>query len=96
MHFNLNRIIMFVESMTTISVRDETRRSLLLYASKLQLSTGRKVDFDDAIRHLLERDKRPDLLEEACRPIPNSDWLQKLLHEERGKDDDILERHIRG
>jgi hypothetical protein len=96
MLFNPHAFIISVKSMTTIAVSEETRRNLLRYASRLQLSTGRKVDFDEAIRHLLEREKRPDLLEEACHPIPNSDWLKDLLHEERRRDDDVLERNIRG
>ena len=94
--FHSTEIVMYVNSMTTISVSDETRRNLLRYASRLQLATGKKVDYDEAIKHLLGREKRPDLLEAACKPIPNGDKLLQELYEERRKDDAILERHVRG
>ena len=94
--FHSTEIVIFVNSMTTISVSEETRRNLLRYASRLQLATGKKVDFDEAIKNLLGREKRPDLLDEACKPIPNSDRLVQDLYNERRKDDEILERHVRG
>jgi hypothetical protein len=40
------------------------------------------------------KEKHPELLEAARRPIPNSDDLLKELYEERRRDDAILERHL--
>lgn len=54
--------------------------------AKLQLKWGRKVDFEDVIMHLvLEKRRRPELLEEACKPVEgiHPDLAIKDLVEER-------------
>ncbi len=46
----------------TIKVSKETKRSLLKVAAKLQASTRKRIDFDEAIQHLVSlSDKRPIL-----------------------------------
>lgn len=55
---------------TTISLSEAVKRELLREMANLQLKWGRKVDFEDAIMYLiLERRKRPELLEKACEPV---------------------------
>jgi len=44
--------------MTTIAIKEETKRGLLKFVSELQIKLGRKVDFDEAIRFLLGFRKR--------------------------------------
>jgi len=74
--------------MTTISVTDDVKEALLKVASELQLKLGRRVDLNEAIRYLLVRGKRdPELLEEACRPLPEFELAYKELIEERREDE---------
>ncbi|MBS7251351.1 MAG: hypothetical protein KIH08_12315, partial [Candidatus Freyarchaeota archaeon] len=55
---------------TTISISEAVKKELLREMAKLQLKWGRKVDFEDVIMHLvLEKRRRPELLEEACKPV---------------------------
>jgi len=39
--------------MTTISMSPEVRDELVRYAAELQLKLGRRVDLEEAVRHLL-------------------------------------------
>ena len=65
----------------TIKVSKETKRSLIRVAAKLQERTGKRVDFDEAIRHLMAiSDKRPDLLERVFGSVPEIS-LQDLKKE---------------
>jgi len=74
--------------MTTIMVKDDVKKDLLRYASELQLRLGHRVDYNEAIKHLLmERRKHPALLEEACKPVPGADEAVAELMAERRKDD---------
>jgi len=73
--------------MPTISVSEEVKRELLKFASELQMKLGRRVDFDEAIRFLLQKRRRnPRLLIEACISSDAKDAL-KELYEERRKDE---------
>lgn len=57
----------------TIKVSKETKRSLIKVAAKLQESTGRKIDFDEAIQHLMSvSERRPDLLDKVFGSVPGS------------------------
>jgi len=50
----------------TIKVSKFTKVLLARYAAKLQERLGRRVSFDEALRHLLvSRDKRPEFLAEV-------------------------------
>jgi len=52
---------------TTITVSESLRAELVRLAAELQLKLGRKVDYEDVIRHLIGRNRRnADLLREAC------------------------------
>ena len=73
--------------MTTIIVKEDVKRELLRYAAELQLKLGHRVDYNEAIKHLLmERGKHPALLEESTRPIPGAEDAIKELMEERRRD----------
>ena len=81
--------------MTTISVSEEVKRRLLAIASELQIKLGRRVDFDEALRYLLdEREKKPWLLDEACKPLPKVEEALNELYRERKLDEERLERKI--
>jgi len=81
--------------MTTISVTDDVKDKLLKVASELQIKLGRRIDLNEAIRFLLvEKEKKPQLLEEACRPMPEAEKALKELHRERKLDEERLEWKI--
>jgi len=86
--FNIFAIITIIAMPTTISVTDDVKEALLRVASELQLKLGRRVDLNEAIRYLLIRKKRPDLLEEACRPVPGFEGAYRELLEGRKKDEE--------
>jgi hypothetical protein len=93
--FNIATIIIMM-TMTTISVSTEVRDELLRYAAELQAKLGRRVDLEEAVRHLLSRrkPKDPRLLKEACKPIPGAKTAVRELLEERKHDERRLERKI--
>jgi len=81
-------ITVIADIMTTIMVRDEVKKDLLKYASELQLKLGHRVDYNEAIKHLLiERRKHPALLIEACKPIPGAEEARAELLAERRRDE---------
>jgi len=83
--------------MTTISVTDEVKEKLLKIASELQIKLGRRVDLDEALRFLIgEREKKPWLLEEACKPLSGGKEMLDELYRERKLDEERLERKIGG
>jgi predicted CopG family antitoxin len=73
---------------TTISVTEDVKEALLKVAAELQMKLGKRVDLNEAIRYLLTRNKRPDLLEEACRPVPGFEEAYRELVRERWKDEE--------
>lgn len=80
-------------TMTTISVTDDIREKLLKLASELQIKLGRRVDLNEAIRFLIStKDRDPELLDEACKPVEGADDALKDLYEERRRDEERLER----
>lgn len=82
--------------MTTISVTDDVKASLLKVASELQLKQGRRVDLNEAIRYLLSKGvARPDLLERACQPTPRFREAYAVLREERRRDEARARRKYR-
>jgi len=79
--------------MTTISVTENVKRALLKIASKLQSKLGIRIDLNEAIRYLLKRGKKnPNLLEEACRPIPEFELAYEELIEEKKRDEERARR----
>jgi len=72
---------------TTISVSESVKRELLREMSKLQLKWGKKVDFEDILWFLIMQNrKKPELLEEACKPIEGIDVkavIEELIRERR-------------
>jgi len=72
---------------TTISVSESVKRELLREMSKLQLKWGKKVDFEDILWFLIMQNrKKPELLEEACKPIEGIDAkavIEELIRERR-------------
>ncbi len=87
--------MVIVVAMTTIAVTDEVKEKLLKVASELQIRLGRRVDLDEALRYLLsEREKKPQLLREACKPTPGVDQALDELYCERRLDEERLERKL--
>jgi len=81
--------------MTTISVTDDVKEKLLKIASELQIKLRRRIDLNEAIRYLLSRDeKKPQLLEEACKPMLEVEESLKELYVERELDEKRLERKV--
>ncbi len=80
--------------MSIVRVSKSTKMELLRYASELQMRLGRRVDFDEAIAHLLReaRRKRPNLLIEACQPIEDAEEALMELYRERRMDEERVER----
>ena len=85
-------------SMTTIAIKEETKRELLKFVSELQIRLGRKVDFDEAIRFLLglRKGRNPRLLIEACMPSGDVDEVLEELYGERRKDEERIVRRFSG
>lgn len=80
-------------TMTTISVTDDVKERLLRVASELQIKLRRRVDLNEAILYLIgEKDKNPQLFEEACSPLPQSEEALDELYRERALDERRLER----
>jgi len=79
--------------MTTISVTDDVKEKLLKIASELQIKLRRRVDLNEAIRFLIEKEeKKPQLLDEACKPLPEVEKALEELYVERRLDEERLER----
>ena len=82
--------------MTTISIKENVKEELLKFASELQIRLGRRVDYNEAIRHLLRRRRRrPVLLKEACTPMPGAEDARRALVKERRRDEERAERRLR-
>jgi hypothetical protein len=81
--------------MTTISVSEDVKQKLLRVASELQIKLGRRVDLNEALSFLLDRQgKNPQLLEQACSPIIEAREAIEELERERKLDETRLERKI--
>lgn len=80
--------------MTTISIREETRRRLLRVAADLQKERGERCDFDSVIAHLIDAYERQQVDVKAWRqfvkPVPGVDFdaLYRGLLQERRLDHD--------
>jgi len=82
--------------MSTIAIKEETKRELLKFVSELQIKLGRRIDFDEAIRFLLmhRRKRNPKLLLEACTPREDAEKTLKELYEERRGDEREYNRYL--
>jgi predicted CopG family antitoxin len=81
--------------MTTISVTEDVKQKLLKVASELQIKLCRRVDLNEALRFLVDqREKNPQLLEEACKPTVGAEKTIEELQKERKLDETRLERKI--
>ncbi|MEM0054098.1 MAG: VapB-type antitoxin [Nitrososphaeria archaeon] len=75
--------------MSTIFVTEDVKEALLKIAAELQIRWGRRVDLNEAIRYLLTyRIKKPELLEEACKPIQGFEEAYSELRRERKRDEE--------
>ncbi len=67
----------------TIKVSKETKDELVRVAARIQAREGKRIDLDDAIKHLLwSRAERPDLLDSMFGLAPSLK-LEDLLEERR-------------
>jgi predicted CopG family antitoxin len=75
--------------MTTISITEDVKKELVKFVSELQIKFGRRIDFNEAIAHLLSKrkSKNPQLLKEACKPMPKGEEAVKELLLERKRDE---------
>ena len=81
--------------MTTISVTEDVKKKLLKVASELQIKLGHRVDLNEALRFLVDqREKNPQLLDEACKPLIGARETVEELQAERKLDEKRLERKI--
>lgn len=81
--------------MTTISVTEDVKQKLLKVASELQIKLGHRVDLNEALRFLVDqREKNPQLLDEACKPLIGARETVEELQAERKLDEKRLERKI--
>lgn len=82
--------------MTTISITKDVKRRLLEFASELQITLGRRVNFNEAIEFLLSQRhaKNPRLLKEACRTAPGAEEAVRELLRERAADEERAKRRL--
>ena len=81
--------------MTTISVTEDVKQKLLKVASELQIKLGHRVDLNEALRYLVDqREKNPEQLNEACKPLIGAREAVEELQSERKLDEQRLERKI--
>jgi hypothetical protein len=74
--------------MTTIMVKDDVKKDLLRYATELQLKLGHRVDYNEAIKHLLmEKRKYPAMFLDATKPMDGAEEALAELYAERRRDD---------
>ncbi len=83
-----------MRNMTTISIKEDTRKKLLQIAGDLQIRTQRRADFDSVIRFLIENYMRRQLDRDAWNrftaPVPGIDF-ESAYHDlilERGLDEE--------
>lgn len=81
----------------TIKVSKGTKQSLVRIAATLQERSGRRVDLDEAIRHLVslseEKKKSPELLDKVFGSVPG--LKVQDLYKERRLDERRVERKHR-
>jgi hypothetical protein len=83
---------------STIKVSKETKNSLTKVAARLQEKSGKRVDLDEAIQHLLSasnqsEEKKPELLDKIFGSVPQ--LSVKDLRSERRLDEQRFRRKYR-
>ncbi|MHA1377043.1 MAG: hypothetical protein ACTSRG_01555 [Candidatus Helarchaeota archaeon] len=79
--------------MVTVSIKKDTHHELIKIAADLQKKLGKKIDFDNTIRYLIDlytaKMPRPKLFEKFCEPIEGItfDLLYDDLQKERKIDE---------
>lgn len=87
--------MVYMINMTTISVTDNVKEKLLKLASELQIKLGRRVSLNEAIQYLIsEKEKKTQMLNEACKPTPKVEEALEQLYAERKFDEERLEQKI--
>ncbi|MBM3292459.1 hypothetical protein FJY84_07240 [Candidatus Bathyarchaeota archaeon] len=82
--------------MTTIAVDDDIKEELLRISSQLQFKLGRRIDFNEVLRFLIQNQvKRPELLDKAIIKDLDSKTFQDELIKERVRDEKKLEGLLR-
>ncbi len=77
----------------TIKVSKQTKQSLTRVAARLQEKTGKRVDFDEAIRHLLAKsENKPELLDKIFGSVPRMK-TEDLYSERRLDEKRFARRH---
>jgi hypothetical protein len=78
---------------TTITIDNETRDQLLRVAADLQIRLKRKINYNDAIKHLLQnipgRQLNVEKFESACKKMPRADpqaMIEALMRERKHDD----------
>lgn len=95
MHIFLLWQSVYMVVMTTISVTEDVKQKLLRIASELQIRLGRRVDLNEALRFIIgQKEKKPHLLDEACKPLSGAEEALKELYAERKLDEERLERKV--
>lgn len=85
--------------MTTITISENTKKELLKVAADLQSKSGKKVDYEEAIRYLIAKSERNLVLfRSATAPKGvTTEELQQALREGRVEDkrrEEFLEREF--
>lgn len=84
---------------TTITVSESLRAQLVKLAAELQMKLGRKVDYEDVIRHLIGSNrKNAQLLRQACTPtdLPAKEFRAELRRgraEDRRREEELERRY---
>jgi len=74
----------------TIRVSKSTKERLIKLAARLQQERGVKVSLDEAIRFLLDGDRKPDVLRSLFGSVP--ELKVQDLYEERRRDEERRSR----
>ncbi len=74
----------------TIRISKGTKERLIRLAARLQQERGRKVSLDEAIRFLLDGNRKPDILRSLFGMVPGLRVLD--LYEERIRDEEKSSR----
>jgi hypothetical protein len=75
----------------TIKISKEAKEELVKVAADLQAKTGRRVDLDEALKHLIRSGRRrPELLDESFGAVPSLSLDD--LYEERRRDERATKR----
>jgi predicted CopG family antitoxin len=80
-----------VVKVETVKIKAEIKRKLVRLIGKLEMKYGRKFSIDDAINYLLEKEKKPELLDKAFGIAKGID-LYETLRAERENDEERAKR----